>query len=156
MLNQLLEKEGRMPAPRFHEPYNENGEGGRPRRYSTKDIEKFADDLVVWMKNESHFWLKDFCLERDIDPDYMAEWAKENERFNGAYRLAKGLQESRIFQGSMQDTFNSSMSKFALMNCHGWADKSESKVSGDAANPLAFILNNIDGKTKDLVNGETE
>lgn len=140
-----------MPAPKGHEPYPGCETGGRPRRYSTDDIEKFAGELIIWMKNESHFWLKDFCLERDIDPDYMAEWAKESDKFNGAYKLAKGLQESRIFKGSMMDTFNSSMSKFALMNCHGWADKQESKISGDAVNPLSFILDSVNGNTKELV-----
>jgi hypothetical protein len=145
-----------MPAPVGHKHYNTQGEGGRPRRYSIEDVERFADELIVWMKDESHFWFKDFCLERDIDPDFMAEWAKENPRFNEAYKLAKGLQESRIFKGSMMEKFNSGMSKFALMNCHGWADRSESKICGDSVNPLAFILQNVDGITKDLVNDEHE
>ena len=140
-----------MPAPKGHPPYPGCETGGRPRRYSIEDIERFADELLQWMKNESRFWFKDFCLERDIDPDFMAEWAKENEKFNGAYKLAKGLQESRIFKGSMLETFNSGMSKFALMNCHGWADKQESKISGDPVNPLGFILDSVNGNTKELV-----
>jgi len=145
-----------MPAPKKHKAYNIQDEGGRPSRYSKDDIEHFADELINWMKNDSRFWLKDFCLERDIDPDFMAEWARENERFNRAYKLAKGLQESRIFKGSMLETFSGSMSKFALMNCHGWADKTESKISGNAVNPLAFILQNVDGTTKELIDGAGE
>lgn len=145
-----------MGAPKGHEAYPGSENGGRPRRYSQEDVEQYAEELVVWMKDDSHFWFKDFCLERDIDPDLMAEWAKENGKFSGAYKLAKGLQESRIFKGAMMDTFNSAMSKFALMNCHGWSDKTETKLSGDAVNPLAFILKDIDGKTKDLVNGDHE
>lgn len=144
-----------MPAPKGHSPYAGCETGGRPRRYSTEDIEKYANELIEWMKDESRFWLKDFCLERDIDPDFMSEWSRENEKFNGAYKLAKGLQESRIFKGSMVEIFNSGMSKFALMNCHGWADKQESKISGDTGNPLSFVLQSVDGSTKELVN-ETE
>lgn len=139
-------------APKGHAPYNVNGEGGRPRKYSAEDVERFADDLLIWIKNEDNFWLKDFCLERDIDPDYMSIWARENEKFEGVYKLAKSYQESKIFKGAMHDTFNSSMSKFALMNCHGWADKSESKISGDQLSPLAFILNSVNDTSKDLVN----
>lgn len=141
-----------MPAPKKHKPYNTQGEGGRPRRYSTEDIERYADELLKWIKNESNFWVKDFCLERDIDPDFMAEWAKENQRFNGAYRLAKHFQESRIFKGSMLDQYNSAMSKFALTNNHGWTDKTETKLSGDAVSPLSFILKEVDGTSKELVN----
>jgi hypothetical protein len=51
----------------------------------------------------------------------------------------------------MMETFNSGMSKFALMNCHGWSDKQESKISGDAASPLAFLMQQADGKSKDIV-----
>jgi len=141
-----------MPAPKGHSNYDVEHKAGRPRRYSTEDIERYAGELILWMKDDSHFWLKDFCLERDVDPDFMAEWASENERFNGAYRLAKSFQESRIFKGAMLNTFNSTMSKFALVNNHGWADKTETKVSGDAANPLAFLLRKADGESKDLVN----
>jgi len=140
-----------MPAPKGHLPYPGCETGGRPRRYSTEDIERFADEFIVWMKNPDNFWIKDFCLERDIDPDYMAEWAKENEKFSGAHKLAKGLQESRIFKGSMLSTFNGNISKFALVNCHGWVDKSETKLSGDALSPLQFIFERADGGSKELI-----
>lgn len=140
-----------MPAPLNHPPYPGCETGGRPRRYSQEDIDRFADELLVWMKDDSHFWFKDFCLEKEIDPDLMAEWAKENEKFQRVYKLAKGLQESRIFKGSMIGDLNCGMSKFALMNNHGWAEKQESKVSGDAINPLAFVLQEIDGTTKSFV-----
>src|SRR5271154_5298320 len=100
-----------MPAPNGHAAYPGCESGGRPRRYSIQDIERLADELVIWMKDDSNFWFKDFCLERDIDPDFMSKWAQENEKFNGAYKLAKGLQESRIFKGSMREEFNPGMSK---------------------------------------------
>lgn len=140
-----------MPAPQGHPPYPGCETGGRPRKYSTTDIERYANDLLLWIKDDSNFWLKDFCLEREIDPDFMAEWAKENEKFSGAYKLAKAYQESRIFKGAMLEAYNITMSKFALINNHGWADKQETRLSGDAANPLAFLLQKADGETKDLV-----
>lgn len=145
-----------MAPPLGHKPYEGCETGGRPRRYSIEDIERYADELVAWMKVDSRFWFKDFCLERDIDPDFMAEWARENDKFSGAYRLAKGLQESRIFQGGMTESFNTGMAKFALMNCHGWADRQESKISGDAQNPLQFLLEKADGGSKELVKDESE
>jgi hypothetical protein len=141
-----------MPAPLGHPNYDVEHKAGRPRKYSIEDIEKFADELLVWIKNDSHFWVKDFCLERNIDPRIMTEWSKENERFSESYSLAKSYQESRIFKGAMLNTFNTNMSKFALVNNHGWADKTETKVSGDAANPLAFLMQKVDGESKDLVN----
>jgi len=143
-----------MPAPKGHPNYDVEGKAGRPKKYTPEVIERFADELLIWIKNEGNFWVKDFCLERGIDPDYMSEWARENERFAGAYKTAKAFQESRIFKGSMLSAFNPTMSKFALINNHGWADKTETKVSGDAVNPLTFLLQKADGESKDLVNEE--
>jgi DNA-packaging protein gp3 len=143
-----------MPAPLGHPPYPGCETGGRPRKYTTEYIENLADVLIEWLQDENNYWFKDFCIERKIDPDFMTIWAKENEKFAGAYKLAKSIQESRIFKGAMIDSFNASLSKFALMNCHGWTDKQETKVSGDSSNPLSFVLSQIDGKTKDLVSDE--
>ena len=145
------------PAPLGHPNYaSPDNPGGRPRRYSLEDIERFADELLIWIKNESNFWMKDFCLEKGIDPRLMQDWCKESERFSECYSLAKSQQESRIFKGSMMEMFNAGMSKFALINHHGWAEKSESKISGDAANPLTFLLTKVDGSSKDLVSDECD
>jgi hypothetical protein len=66
--------------------------------------------------------------------------------------IVKGLQERRIVAGGLKRQYDSGMSKFSLVNHHGWiSDKSETKVSGDAQNPLAFLLQSTDGKSKDLV-----
>jgi len=44
------------------------------------------------------------------------------------------------------------MTKFVLSNCHSWKDQAQ--ISGDAANPLAFLLQKVDGQSKDLVHGD--
>lgn len=143
-----------MPAPKGHPNYDVEGKAGRPQKYSTEYIEQLADELLIWIKIDSNFWLKDFCLEKGIDPRLMSEWAKENERFSEAHSLGKSFQESRIFKGSMLKTFDSGMSKFALTVNHGWIDKVETKVSGDAVSPLSCVLNLINGQTKDLINDD--
>lgn len=141
-----------MPAPLGHPPYAGCETGGRPCRYSKEDIERYADEFKEWLNDPSHVWFKDFCLDNDIDPDLMPEWAKENEKFNGVYRFAKHRQESRLVNGGLLSTYNGSIVKLVLANAHGWTDKSEAKISGDAVNPLAFLLQSVDGKSKDLVN----
>lgn len=145
-----------MPAPKGHRPYAGCETGGRPRRYCTEEIDAFADEFIEWLKDSSNIWFKDFCLDKDIDPDFMSEWASENEKFKGAYRLAKQRQESKLINGGLLNAYNGSIVKFVLANAHGWTDKQETKVSGDAANPLAFILKNVDGTTKDLVSDDSD
>lgn len=140
-----------MPAPINHLPYPGCETGGRPRKYDLSKINSFADELIAWMKIPTNVWFKDFCLDKDIDPDLMSEWAKESEKFSGAYKLAKARQESRLVNGGLMETYNGGIVKFVLANAHGWSDRQETKVSGDAVNPLAFLLQAVDGKTKDLV-----
>lgn len=141
-----------MPAPKGHPPYAGCEKGGRKPLHSTEDIERFADELLIWIQDESKFWIKDFFLEKNMDPDFIHIFAEKNEKFAGARKIAKSMQESRIFKGSMKDTFNASMSKFALTVNHGWVDKVEQKISGDTTNPLHFLIETVDGNTKDLVN----
>lgn len=144
-----------MPAPKGHEAYPGCETGGRPRRYSIEDIERYADELKQWLKDPNHIWFKDFCLDRDIDPDFMAEWAEENNKFNGVYKLAKHRQESRLVNGGLMNVYNGNIVKLVLANAHNWkTDRQETKLSGDASNPLAFILQNVDGTSKELVDEE--
>ncbi len=138
-----------MAAPKGHLPYGFGG--GRPKKYSPEEIEAFANEFATWLKTPTHVWFKDFCLDKDINPDYMAEWAEENETFRGVYKQAKHRQESRLINGGLLSTYNSNIVKLVLSNAHAWTDKQETKMSGDAANPLAFLLQQVDGKSKDLV-----
>lgn len=144
-----------MPAPKGHPPYPGCEKGGRPRKYSLQDIERFADEFMEWLKDSSHIWIKDFTLEKQIDPDLMSEWAVESEKFNGVLKFAKKKQESLLCNGALTKTFSEGFTKFVLVNHHeGWKEKSETTLLGDAANPLSFIINSTDGKTKDLIDGD--
>ena len=145
-----------MPAPLGHEPYNKNGEGGRPKEWTPELIEEMADRFNAFMNRPDAIWYEDFCLEQGIDPDLLSKWAKTNERFNGVYIRSKVWQKSKLVRGGLLNEYNSGFTKFVMANTCGWAEKSESKVSGDIVNPLAFVLHNIDGQTKEFVSDESE
>jgi hypothetical protein len=138
-----------MPAPKGHKPYTGCEKGSRPARYSKTDIERYADEFKNWLKEPTHVWFKDFCLDNDIDPDLMSEWAKDNEKFNGVYKMARHRQESRLVNGGLTNDLNSSIVKFVLANHHGYAEKAQ--IAGDSANPLQFLLEKTDGSSKHLV-----
>ena len=63
--------------------------------------------------------------------------------------FAKEWQECKIVEGALFNKLNSNFAKFAMANLSGWSDKQQ--LSGDASNPLAFLMQKIDGTTKDLV-----
>ena len=145
-----------MPAPKGHKAYNAKGEGGRPKKYTKEFIEGEAAAFEKWMKLNTSIWYEDFASERGYDPHLLSLWAKENDRFSSVYARAHAWQKSLLIRGGLLNKFNSSITKLVLANTVGWTDRVESKVTGDAANPLACVLQNIDGGSKDLINGEQE
>lgn len=141
-----------MPAPKGHPPYPGCENGGRPLMYTKELIEKYADELIIWLDDPENYWYKDFCHEKKIHPKKMSEWAATNEKFKESLELAKSIQESRVFKGSMTNKYNSNMSKMHLVNHHDWCDKSETKLSGSSTDPMIHLIVSSDNCTKDIVN----
>lgn len=145
-----------MPAPKGHLPYSGCETGGRPTKYTPEFIEAEADAFEEWMQRPDSIYFKRFAINRGYHPHRLTEWAKENEKFSLVYSKAQAWQEMRLAEGGLTNEFNAGFCKFVMGNVCGWVDKQETKVSGDAANPLAFILSKVDGSTKDLVSDEEE
>lgn len=143
-----------MPAPRGHAPYPgcERGAaaGGRPEKYTLEKIEEEADAFLDWMALPESLWYKDFALERGYHPEYLSIWAAKSKRFSQVYERAKEWQQSRLVKGGLLNQFNAGFTKFVMSNTCGWTDRQQ--VSGDVVNPLAVLLQKVDGTTKDLIN----
>jgi hypothetical protein len=137
-----------MPAPKGHLPYPGCETGGTPKRFTDEFIEKEADAFEEWMNRPESIWYKDFALERGYDPDQLSIWAKENEKFAGVYKRSQSWQQSKLVKGGLLSVYNSTITKLVLANTCGWSDKQQ--VSGDAANPLQFLLDKVDGSSKEL------
>jgi hypothetical protein len=135
-----------MPAPKGHEPYPGCEKGGRPPRF---DIEGEADAFEAWMQREDSIWYKDFALERGYLPDQLSEWARKNEKFARVYKKSQEWQQSKLLKGGLLNKFNAGFCKFVMGNTCGWYEKQQ--ISGDSANPLQFLLESVDGTSKDLV-----
>jgi hypothetical protein len=140
-----------MPAPKNHKPYPGCERGGRPIKYTVEFIEAEADAFEAWMQREDSLWYKDFALERGYLPDQLSEWAKINEKFSRTYRKSQEWQQSKLVKGGLLNQFNAGFTKFVMGNTCGWSDKQQ--IGGDATNPLSFLLQRVDGSSKDLVDG---
>lgn len=143
-----------MPAPKGHKPYPGSEKGGRPRKWTDELIEQEADAFEQWMERPDSIWYEDFCLGRGYPPDNLIRWAKENEKFCTVYRKSQIWQKSKLIRGGLLNTYNAGFTKFVMGNTCGWADKQHATISGDSSNPLTFILNSIDGATKELASHE--
>ncbi len=138
-----------MGAPKGHAPYAGCETGGRPLRFTNEEVEAFAEEFLIWLEKEENFWIKDFTLEKNINPDYMSEWCERSEKFRRAYLIGKHKQESKTYKGGLIGKFNSNIVKLALTNHHGWVEKQETKLSGDVENPLACIIEKVSSKKVD-------
>lgn len=145
-----------MPAPKGHPPYPGCEKGGRPPRFTTEFIEKLADELLEWLQEGKFVWFERFALNKKIKPSEMAEFARINEKFKSAYMQAKEHQQVVLFEGGLLKKFNSNMVQLILGNQYGIFEKKETVLSGDAANPLSFVLNKVDGDTKDFIIDESQ
>ena len=138
-----------MAPPKGHLPYPGSEEGGRPIKWNDEAIEIEAEAFWEWLQRPDSIWFESFAVERGYSPDFLSRWAKINDKFSRVYVFAKGWQKSRLVQGGLKNQFNSGFCKFVMSNTCDWSDKQH--LTGDSNNPLSFVLNNIDGKTKDLI-----
>lgn len=145
-----------MPAPKGHPPYEGCETGGRPKKYTTEFIESEAEALLAWLEKGKFIWFERFALERGYDPNLLSLWADENEKFSGAYEMAKARQKILLIEGGLIKKFNFNMAQLLLGHHYGIFPKQETKLSGSAENPLEFILKNVDGSSKELVDDKQE
>lgn len=138
-----------MAAPKGNK-YALGNKGPAPSLYTQEFIENEAKAFVYWFSKPENIYFKRFALERGYPPDALADFAKKSEVFSRAYLFAKEWQECKIVEGALFNKLNSNFAKFAMSNLSSWSDKQQ--VSGNAANPLAFLLQKVDGQSKDLIN----
>lgn len=134
----------------------EFGYAGRPKRFTLEEIDAFADELMEWLKEEKHIWFKDFCLDKDLDPDFMAEWAEESPKFRGAYTVAKKRQESRLVNGGLIGGFNSNITKLVLNHSHGWIEQTQMQEQIQNLTTLVQHLQSGKIKQEDNVDSNSE
>jgi hypothetical protein len=140
-----------MPAPKGHVAYPGCETGGRPIKYTLEYIENEADMFLEWMKREDSLYYKEFCLERGYNPKRLLEFSEVSEKFSHVYEQSKVWQETRISKKALNNEINSGFSKFFMSNVCGWSEKQETKLSGDSANPLSFVLGLDNPQAKELI-----
>lgn len=145
-------KELKMSPPLNHPPYLGCETGGRPKKYTDEFIEAEADKLDEWMKErKENIFIEDFCIEREYSFARVNEWEKSNEKFGETYEMFKMRQKVALFKGGLTKKLSFPMCSLILGHAHGVFAKTEQTVSGSAVNPLAWILEMADGKSKNLV-----
>ena len=145
----------RNPPPPPKGNQRAKGHGfGRPLIYDDAFLEKEAEEFIEWMQNPNNIWFEDFALERGYSPKYFYEWEKKSPVFSEAFETVQRMQKAKLIKGGLMEEFNAGFTKFVMANACGWYEKQQ--ISGDATNPIGFLLNCVDGKSKDLFEPKEE
>jgi hypothetical protein len=145
-------KQNKPVNPTLFKPGNQLAKGhgfGRPIEWTEDRLLKEAEALDQWLDDPNVFYIGEFCESRGYTLQTLDDLTKKSAVLSETVRKAKQAQENRIVSSSLKRKFDGNFAKFVLANRAGWKEKTE--VSGDAANPLSFLLGNIDGKSKDII-----
>jgi len=88
---------------------------------------QLADDLITWQKQKpvNIFWDEYLVMERDLYPKLISYLSKKFTSFFRLLEKAKKIQEIKLKKYGTADKLNASITKFVLINEHGWKDKQE-------------------------------
>jgi hypothetical protein len=119
-----------------------------PEIYTLERLEQEAELLIKWFEVPRNIWLKNFALQQGYEPQRLDEFANKSADFALALKKAHELQQGKLVEKGLFNEINANLTKFVLQNCHGWKERTE--VSGDAANPISFLLDSTSNKSKEL------
>ncbi len=125
--------------------------GGRPLEWTDDLIDIETAALHEWIKNPKNYYLVGFANERDIHIDVLRKLADLNVEFRRSFEKAKLIMEQRLVDLAVTRKGDPGFIKFVLQNKSGWKEKTE--LSGDSGSPIAFLLSEADGQSKDLIKG---
>lgn len=120
---------------------------GRPREWTEGLIEQKRKALEKWIENPREFFFTSYLVQEGLDAKQIERFCTYSEEFRQTHARALAMQEKRIVEGAMLRKFDATFAKFLLANKAGWREKQE--ISGDAANPLAVIMDRIAASARD-------
>jgi hypothetical protein len=97
------------------------------RRWSEENALKVGNDLLTWMraKPTNIFWEEFLYIENDYYSSLIAYLCEKFSSFAKLIERAKKIQEIKLKKYGAVDKLNATITKFVLINEHGWKDKNE-------------------------------
>lgn len=96
-------------------------------KWTKKRAEQLGNDLIAWQKKDAIniFWEEFLVIERDLYPDVIRYLSDKYSSFSDLIRQARKIQELKLQKYATADKLNAAITKFVLINKHGWRDKQE-------------------------------
>lgn len=113
--------------------------GNKAAQKWTEEIAlKFGNDMLKWMEEEDeNIFFEEFVYMKAVATDYhptvkiypdLINYLKDTfSAFFVLYKKAEKLQEIKLKKFGCFDKLNASMTKFTLINNHGWKERIENE-----------------------------
>lgn len=119
----MSEKAIKVRKPKAEKVYKRKWGNQFSKQYTVYEIEKVADEMMIFFQQEKNLWLKEFSIKKKFGNQRISEFAAQNDYFAYILGICKDMQESRLFRLGLNKQINGSMPIFALKNVAGWRDK---------------------------------
>ena len=113
-------------------------------KWTEKKTTQLGIDLIEWLKaDDQNIFFNEFLyINNDHNEKLISYLCKKFLSFSTLIEKAKKIQEIKLVKFSVFDKLNATMTKFTLINNHGWKDKQEIINTG----PPTMIFN--DGRDR--------
>jgi hypothetical protein len=88
---------------------------------------QLGSDLIAWQRKDAIniFWEEFLVIERDLHPNVIGYLCKKFTSFCDLIEQARKIQELKLQKYGTADKLNAAITKFVLINKHGWREKQE-------------------------------
>lgn len=113
-------------------------------KWTEEEALKLGNELINWLKEKDEdgedkgnmFFDEFLIMEKNLNEGTITYLCDKFSSFSHLKEQAKKIQEIKLKKYGVEGRLNASMTKFTLMNNHGWTDKSESKQKIQVEQPL--------------------
>ena len=102
-------------------------------KWTEKKALELGHELIAWLKEKDSenedkgnmFFQEFLIIEKDLYEALIAYLCKKFSSFSKLIEKANKIQELKLQKYGVGDRLNATMTKFVLINKHGWVDKKE-------------------------------
>ncbi|HAT75489.1 MAG TPA: hypothetical protein DCS19_01265 [Flavobacterium sp.] len=113
-------------------------------KWTEKKATDLGIELINWLKekddeneDKGHMFFEEFLIiEKDLYPELIAYLSTKFTSFLKLIEKAKKIQELKLVKYGVGDRLNATMTKFVLINCHDFVEKSSTELTGKNGTPL--------------------
>lgn len=106
------------------------------QKWTEKKALQLGQDLIDWLKatdengmDKGNILVDEFLvIEKELYPQLTSYLCGKFTSFSKLYEKAQRIQQTKLVKYGIGDRLNASMTKFTLINNHGWRDRSETEI----------------------------